>query len=304
MQLTQLRNFLAVVESGSIRGAARALRISQPALTRSIRQLEAELQTKLLERTGRGIVATPAGQAFFSRSRMIHHEIGKAREELAQIAGLSVGSVSFGVSPQAAIHLVPPGIGQFRREYPNVDVRIVDGLSHLLLPLLRDGTLDFVIGPRPQEATSPSIKAHPLFTNRIVIGARRGHALRGAKSLRDLLDANWVVFTPSGLAGAMIPDLFAKHGLPAPKSVVRSDSYVAMLALLAQTELIGALSHMLFEQRLARQYFEQFEIKERLPEFTLCLFLRTDSPLTPVAAAMVTAMKEAASRLAFSKRAK
>lgn len=304
LQFTQLRNLLAIVESGSIRAAARELHVSQPALTRSIRQLETELRVKLLERTGRGVVPTPAGRAFVARSRVIHNELGRAREELGHIAGDQAGSVAFGVSPQAAIHLVPPAIEQFRREHLNAAVRVVDGLPHVLLPQLRDGSLDFVIGGRPLGALDARIRTHPLFTNRLIVGARKGHRLRHSRSLRELTGASWVIYTPSGWSGALIPDIFEKNGLSPPKSVVRSDSYISLLTILAGTDLVGALSSMLFEQRMARDFFVQFDLKEKLPEITLCLFERSDSPLTPVAAAMVVALKAAARRLAFSGRAK
>lgn len=301
MQFTRLRHFLAVVDAGSIRGAARTLRISQPALTRSIRLLETELQAVLLERTSRGVVPTPAGRAFFVRSRLIHHELGRARDELAELAGKGAGSIAFGVSPQAAVHIVPPALAQFRETYPTTEVRIVDGLSHRLLPMLRDGTLDFVIGPRPQGDIENSIASHALFTNRFVVAARRGHPLRKAKSLRELVDAHWVVLSPTGFAESIIPQAFEKNGLPSPKSVVKSDSYVAMLALVARGDMIGALTHRLFEERLVRDYFEALELKERLPEFALYLFRRRDSQPTAAAGAMVEAVQRVAKRLIASR---
>jgi len=302
MLLTQLRNLLAVVDSGSIRGAARELRISQPAMTRSVRQLEAELQVKLLERTVRGVVPTLAGRAFLARTRIVHNELDRARDELAQIAGEHAGSVAFGIGPQAAIHLVPPALAQFRREHVNTEVGIVDGPAHVLLPQLREGSLDFVIGTRPQGKLDAHIRAQPLFANRLVVCARRGHPLRGARSLRELVDGNWVIYTPAGWSGAIIPDIFEKNGLPSPKSVVRSDSYVALLTIIAGTDLIGALSSVLFAQKPSREFFEPFDLKEQLPEITSCLLLRTDSPLTPVAAAMVAAIKAAARQLVLSRR--
>ncbi len=288
-----------MADAGSIRGAARALNISQPALTRSIRQLEGELHAQLLLRTRRGVVPTAAGRALLARARTIHSELNRAHEEQAQLAGESAGSVAFGVAPQAAIHIVPPALAQFRRERPNADVRIVDGLAHLLLPQLREGSLDFVIGSRPQGGLDAQFKAQPLFNNQIVVGARRGHPLRNARSLRELVESQWVIFTPSGWAGAMIPDIFVKNGLNPPRSVVRSDSYVALLTLLAGTDMVAPLSRMLFEQRLARDFLEPFDLKERMPEFSIDLIHRTDSPLTPVASEMVAAVKAAARPIAF-----
>lgn len=299
MRITQLRDLLAAADAGSIRGAARALNVAQPALTRSIHQLETELNARLLDRSGRGVVPTSSGKALIARARMIQSELVRAREEQAQLAGESAGSIAFGVAPQAAIHIVPPALAQFRREHPNTHVRIVDGLAHALLPQLREGSLDFVIGSRPQGRLDSRFKFLPLFTNQIVVGARRGHPLRKARSLRELVESQWVIYTPPGWTGAMIPDIFVKNGLEPPRSVVRSDSYVAFLTLLAGTDMVAPMSRMLFQQRLARSFFEPFDLKERLPEFSIGLFQRADSPPTPVVATMVAAVKAAARRLAF-----
>jgi len=299
VRITQLRDLLAVADAGSIRGAARALNVSQPALSRSLHQLETELHAQLLDRSGRGVVPTSAGKALIARARTIRSELERAREEQAQLAGASSGSVAFGVVPQAAIHIVPPALTQFRREHPNTDVRIVDGLAHVLLPQLREGSLDFVIGSRPQGRLDSHFTFQPLFTNQIVVGARRRHPLRKARSLRELIESQWVIYTPPGWIGAMIPDIFVENGLEPPRSVVRSDSYVAFLTLLAGTDMVAPLSRMLFEQPLAGGYFEAFDLKERLPEFSIGLFQRTESPPTPFAANMVAAVKVAARRLAF-----
>jgi LysR family transcriptional regulator of abg operon len=300
LHLTQLRNLVAVVGSGSIRSAARELHVSQPALTRSIRQLEIELEVKLLERTARGVVPTPAGRAFVARSRVIHNELGRAREELAQIAGEHPGSVAFGAGPQAAIHVVPRAIAQFRREHPEAKINVADGLPHVLLPQLREGSLDFFVGVGPQGPLDAHIQAQPLYTSGLMIATRKGHPRRGARSLRELVDEHWIVYTPAGWSGAIIPDIFEKNGLPLPKSVTRSDSYVALLTIIAGTDLVGALSNLLLAQPLAREFFEALQLREKLPENVHYLFMRRDSPLTPAAAAMAAAIKAAARKLVFS----
>ena len=83
MRLTQIRDFLAVVECGGIRAAARKLGVSQPTITKSVRSLEAELHVQLLGRNARGIVPTASGRAFFARARVAHSELRKAEEEAA-----------------------------------------------------------------------------------------------------------------------------------------------------------------------------------------------------------------------------
>src|SRR6266853_2143696 len=103
MRLRQIQNFVAVVESSSIRGAARKLGVSQPAITKSVRSLEEELHSRLVQRTPHGIVPTPAGRAFFARARVAHSELRKAEEEMAQLAGNGTGSVAFGAGPTATL---------------------------------------------------------------------------------------------------------------------------------------------------------------------------------------------------------
>src|SRR5258708_35952470 len=101
MRLSQIRDFVAVVESGGIRAAARKLGVSQPAISRSVRGLEAELHTRLLRRTPTGVVLTEPGRAFIARARAAQAELRKAGEEVDQL-GDKARLVAFGGSPPAA----------------------------------------------------------------------------------------------------------------------------------------------------------------------------------------------------------
>ena len=148
MRLTQIRDFVTVVECGSMRAAARQLGVAQPTITKSVRSLESELHVQLLARNAQGIVPTASGRAFFARARMAQSELRKAEEEAAQVGGPTGGSVAFGVGNVAAALIVPEAVARFRRQFPRAGIRIVEGLAHLLLPSVRDGSLDFVMGMR------------------------------------------------------------------------------------------------------------------------------------------------------------
>ena len=106
MRMNQIRHFLAVMEAGSLRAAARSVGVSQPAITKSIRQLEAQLGVQLVQRSARGAVATPAGKAFLARARIVQAELRKAVEDLGPFQGGASGSVAFGISGQAAMLIV------------------------------------------------------------------------------------------------------------------------------------------------------------------------------------------------------
>src|SRR5512138_363977 len=139
MRLNQVRHFVSIVEAGSIRAAARALRTSHPALTKSMRLLEDELHVRLVERTTRGVTLTRAGRVFIGRARAIQAEVRKAEEELADVAGERSGSVAVGIAPVAALMLGPEAFAGFLRQHPRATLRIVDGTAAALAPLVRDG---------------------------------------------------------------------------------------------------------------------------------------------------------------------
>ena len=147
MRFNQIRDFLAVFESGSLRAAARALGVSQPGITKSVRALEAELGVPLMLRTTRGVVPTKFGRAFLTRAQVVQAELRKAEEDFAQLAGDRAGSVAFGFGPLVATVIVPEAVARFRQQFPRTHVRLVEGLAHVTVPPVRDETLDFAVAP-------------------------------------------------------------------------------------------------------------------------------------------------------------
>ena len=107
MRLQAIEQFIAVVDAGSIRGAARQLNMSQPALSRALQQIEEELGVQLMDRSGRGVTATAAGSAFLSRARVAQAELRKAAEEARKTVGDSTRLLALGVSPVGASLLLP-----------------------------------------------------------------------------------------------------------------------------------------------------------------------------------------------------
>lgn len=105
MKLNALRDFLAVAERGGVRAAARHLGLAQPAISRSIAELEKELGAALFERHAKGVQLTPVGLAFLRRATAIHHEIQRARDEAGQLRGAVNGRVTLGMSTAPHLEL-------------------------------------------------------------------------------------------------------------------------------------------------------------------------------------------------------
>src|SRR5215467_13166029 len=300
MRLRQIQDFVAIVEAGSIHAAARKSGVSQPAMTKSVRELESELDVQLLRRTNRGVVPTPAGRSFFARARVAHFELQKAREELAH-GGDAGRTLAFGIGPTAGRLIVAEAIADFRRQHPSTQIRILEGFPLTLLPLVREERLDFAIGPLPDGKLDPSIGFRPLFRHDFLVVARKGHPRRSARSLAELLDAEWLGLLSISLQDGPLPRAFSSVGLPYPQVMVQCESHNVALAVLAKTNMVGIISNRLLASAAARD-LEPIAVKESLPSYTTGIFSRKDMSLTRPAAAMARALTLAARRMVRSVR--
>ena len=297
MRLNQIRDLIAAVEAGSLRAAARRIGVSQPAMTKSLRQLEQELHSQLLLRTARGVVLTPAGRAFIVRARVIQTELRRAAEDLAALHGGAEGVVSFGIAGVSTIALVPGAMARFRLKHPQTYVHILEGSRNSFIPQVRDETLDFAVA---QSATGPiesGIRFKPLFRPELVVAGRRGHPLAASRSLRELAHASWLVFNPPG-TGGILDRAFSTVSMPPPKAAVYCESYASALALIARSDLLGLVLGRIFDEPLTSPFLQRINIKEEIPAPTIGMFVRADTPLAPAAAAMAKAVTAAARALA------
>src|SRR6185503_10984404 len=238
MKFNQLRDVVAIAERGSLRAAARHLALAQPALTRSVHELERELGVPLFERRARGMILTPMGEAFVRRANAVLSEVRKARDEVEQLHGGTRGRVVAGLSLAAHIELLPAALKPFRARYPHVQLHLIEGWYPTLEAGLKDGSVDFYVGPKHERAPAPELIQEHLFDNtRIVIG-RRGHPLARARSLRDLIDAEWATTSITFKAEDELRELFEQHGLPPPRLTLQSQSAVTLIVAMSNTDLL------------------------------------------------------------------
>jgi LysR family transcriptional regulator, regulator of abg operon len=291
--------FLTVVESGSVRAAARALEVSPPAVTKSIRQLEDELGARLLERTQHGVVPTPAGRAFISHARVVRAELRKAEEEVARFSGDGSGSVAIGAGPTELALVVPDAIAELQRQLPRARVRVVEGLRRAWLPLVRDETLDFGLGMRPEDRLDAGLAFRPLFRSDVIVAGRKGHPLRSAGSLAHMTRAEWLTLAVRSASSGLLDAAFASAGLPPPPpATVQCESFSGIVAVVGKTDMLTLISRRMLTLPLARDVLQEIPVAEPLPSMTHGIFVRTDAPLTRTAAAMAKAVTAIGRRLA------
>ena len=145
MDIRQLEYFVRIAELGSFTRASIDLGMTQPALSRQIRQLETELRQNLLTRNGRGVVVTEAGNVLLAHARLIIHQIQRAREDVGRVRGALVGHVAVGLPPGIAKVLTVALTHAFRERLPQATLSIAEGLSVSLHDQLLAGHLDVAL---------------------------------------------------------------------------------------------------------------------------------------------------------------
>lgn len=297
MRLNQFHEVVAIAERGSIRAAARHLKVAQPALTRSLAELERELGAPLFERRARGVVATPLGQAFLGRATSILHEVRRTREEVDQLRGAGTGTVTAGLSIAAHLALLPSSLRAFRARYPAVQLHLIEGFYPTLEGGLRDGSVDFYVGPEAGGQPVPELTKEVLFSNRRVVLCRAEHPLAGATSLGDLAVADWATTSITVDAQDEIGILFAQHGLPPPRLAVRCQSALTLITCLAHSDLLAMVPVQWSEFALTRDVLKTIDIAEELAAPAIVVVQRANLPLTPAATFLLDLMRRAQARL-------
>lgn len=283
MKLNQLRDLVAIVERGSLRGAARHLEVAQSGVTRSIRDLERELGSPLFEREVRGMVLTPMGRLFYQRASSAVNELRRAREEMEQAQGGTQGTVVAGLSIMPHLGMLPDALRPFRHRFPGVTLKLIEGLYPAIEPGLRNGTVDFYIGAASQAQTSPGLRSEILFQNTRIVVGRKEHPLAGARSLKALVAAEWATPSLDMNAAEDLEEVFARFKLPPPTIRLQAHSAMSVLVALASTDLLAMLPRQWADYALSQQALEVIDVRERLSAPDIVFVRRADLPLTPAA---------------------
>ena len=199
MKLSQLRNLVAVAEAGSVRQASRNLNISQSAVTKSIKQLEADLGVQLLHRASHGVSPTSAGEALILRARVVESELREARNDVETVQGGVSGSIRVSASPSVATGLLPRTIVGFRRTRPNVSIQIEEAVYPEQLPDLRNGNLDFAICLVPERLNDDGLDFEVLLKDRLTPPARTIYCASFVCALKLVESSDCVTLVPKHL---------------------------------------------------------------------------------------------------------
>jgi DNA-binding transcriptional LysR family regulator len=242
--MSQVRALLALAAAGSFVDAAQASNLSQPSLHRAVRDVERLGGVPLVERRGRGVRLTGAGQRLARGFGLAIGEIQAALDELGALSGVDAGRVRIGAMPLSRSHLLPLAIARFHRANPAVLIDIEEGPYGELVERLRDGRLDFLIGALRDPSPGPDVVQEALFDDRLVVVARAGHPLtkERAPGPRQFAAFPWVIARHGTPLRLVWKGLFEEAGVAVPPAPIACGSVTTIRALLGESDFLTLLS--------------------------------------------------------------
>jgi len=241
----QVRAFVALARHGSYSAAAAATGLRDPTLHRAVSDLSLALGEKLVSRRGRSITLTAKGHAVARRFRLALAELRSAMSELQALQGREVGRITIGAMPLARARLLPDSVSKFCRDYPEVDIAIIEGSHAELIGPLRDGEIDFTIGALRDPPPGQDLVQRALFTDHPVVIARADHPLANlgrAPSAEELARFGWVIAGERTPLRSQWRNVFERNGIKPPRIAVECGAVIMIRQLLLDSDLLSLLS--------------------------------------------------------------
>lgn len=300
MKLTTLQALVAAVEDGSLRSAARRLNVSQPALTKMIRELEIELAAPLLIRTSQGVLPTAQGQVLFERALKVAKELQAATDQISQLGGQMQGELNIGAVPVAVMLLIPEALRTYGRDFPGIKLRVSEELYFAQLQRLRSGQVDIAVSGIPDGLSSGEFIVEELMSTAMVVVVRKGSPRAKATRLEQLADAPWV-YTGSNTDSGYAKLLFERHGLQAPPLGAVVNSTLTLLALVGSGDYVGLLPRQIAQHPLAAPHISIVPVREDGLPLTVGAIIRSDSVVSPAIRHFIAHLHRAAHQLGKQK---
>jgi LysR family transcriptional regulator, regulator of abg operon len=297
MREAHLRDFIAVAEAGSVRGAARRLNLSQGAISKNLQALERDLGVALLVRSAHGVEPTEYGRILLRRARLADLELRKAKEEIAELTGNGQGIVQVGLSSTAESLLAAEAVRRYRVLQPQGAVHLHGGIARTLVALLREGKLDFAVAPVTSALVGPDLHVQRLFSADFAVVGRDGHPRARATELAELSEYEWIHGAHPGELDVMMVAAFRSAGLPPPRLTVQRDSLSAMLFLLFQSDYLALATEPSVAPFCGTGMLTRIPLAVRPGVSVQSLVWPASRPLSPAAELMVDQIGKVARRI-------
>jgi DNA-binding transcriptional LysR family regulator len=245
------------------------------------------------------VAPTLYGDIIIKHAKLILAQLRHASEELLSLQEGITGKITVGTLLAASPVLLPHSIAITRRERPGISITVVEGTNDKLMPMLRVGDLDLVVGRLPEYREREKLMQEALYSEPVPIVARQGHPLskRAKLTLADLADADWILPPQQTSLRRQIEIAFRKAGAEPPTRAIESLSILANHTLLLESDMVAAMPYQVVDTQSG---LCRLPVSIETALGPVGISVREDEELTPAAAYFCSVLRRVASQIAES----
>ncbi|QGZ64394.1 pca operon transcription factor PcaQ [Paraburkholderia acidisoli] len=295
VKFRHLQCFLAVAQLGSVQQAADSLAVTQPAVSKTIAELEQVLGVRLFERGRHGAVPTREGQLFMPHASACVSALRQGVALLARDEGAVTATLDVGVLPTVATALLPAALRHFAQEWPRVSVRLTTAANMELLERLKTGAISFAVGRVADPERMVGLSFEQLYNEPLAVVVRAGHPLAHGAGLPAQLATYPLVLPPFGTLIRQAADsLLAAWDAPPLSGFVELLSVSVGRALALENDAVWFVPAGAVEYDLRRGTLVRLPLPAAGGEEPVGLIQRTDTQPAPAGRALIEALRRAA----------
>jgi DNA-binding transcriptional LysR family regulator len=301
LRLKDLRVFFAVVEAGSLSKAAERLRVSHPAVSQVIADLEHTIGVKLFDRSSRGVEPTIYAHALLARGRAAFDELKQGLKDIEFLTDPASGELTIGYSQSIADTLLPQIIDVFSERHPRVVVHAdIVPTPTLRFPGLRDRSYDLILtripSPIPDDEMVADLNLEVLFQDPWVIVARKDRrwARREKVALAELVNDTWLLPPHGSASHAVVAQAFKAQGLRIPAAIVLTHSMDLRAKLSSRGRFVTAVPQSVLRYGDDRSALRQLPVDVSLPLWPVAILTLKNRSLSPVVGHFIDCAREVA----------
>jgi len=207
----QLRAFSVLAKTGSFTQTARELHLTQSAVSHSMRALETEIGCRLLDRLGKKVVLTQAGEQLLQHMGKILSEMETARAALTQLGKWGRGRLRLGGSTTACQHLIPPVLREFKESFPDHAISLEPGDTPEMVDALLHHRIDLALSLEAEKESQ--LEFHPLFTDELhfIVGALHPWAQANHVNRDEIPRQNYILYSKRSITFRLVEDYFRRE---------------------------------------------------------------------------------------------
>lgn len=282
VNLNLYKTFYEVAKYGSISETAKQTFSSQPAISKSIKKLEEELNTKLFYRTLKGVELTSKGKELLFFVEKSYNNLVIAERNMIETNDLKRGKLSIGMPSNVGSFFLFDKIIDFHNKYPNIEISIITGSTTKLLDLLNSHKVDFVIDTSPINIQDKDIIIKKLTTVNYAFIASKNININNIKSINDLKKVQLILPIPGTANRNDLDKLFKQNNI-APENVLNIHTSEMIISAVKKDLGIGYVISNLVENEIENNEINILKIKEKLPTVEINLIYKkiylTNAPI-------------------------